>query len=81
MDIIEYIKSSSNSEILEFIKDLKDSEKNKDDIFKFSKNFRHLLSISREYKYINLQDFITILDYHIKNEIMERISKNKMIIY
>ena len=81
MDIIEYIKTSSNSELIELIKDLKNSEKNKNDIFKFSKNFRYLLSISRENNNINLQDFIAILDYQIKNEITERISKNKMIIY
>lgn len=81
MYISDYIKNSTNSELIGFVKDLKNSEKNVSDIFKFSKNFRYLLNEYREHKEININDFIAVLDYELKNEILERIHKNKIIIY
>lgn len=77
----KYVQNFTNTELVDFVKDLKKNEKNLTNILEYSKNFRFLLSQVREEKEITIQDFIGNLEYEIKSELFERIHKNKMIIY
>lgn len=77
----KYVQNFSNSELVDFVKDLKKNENNLTNLLEYSKNFRYLLNQIREEKNVTLQDFIGNLDYEIKSEIFNRINKNKMIIY
>jgi site-specific DNA-adenine methylase len=76
-----YIQNFTNSELVDFIKDLKKNEKNLTNLLEYSKNFRYLLSQVREEKEISLQDFIGNLEYDIKSELFDRINTKKIIIY
>jgi hypothetical protein len=77
----KYVQNFTNSELVDFVKDLKKNEKNLTNLLEYSKNFRYLLNQMREEKEISLQDFIGNLEYDIKSELFERIHKNKIIIY
>lgn len=79
--IRKYVQEFTNSELVEFVKDLKKNEKNTTNLLEYSKNFRYLLNQIREEKDISIQDFIGNLEYEIKNEIFERIFRKKLIIY
>lgn len=79
--IKKYVQEFTNSELVDFVKDLKKNEKNLTNILEYSKNFRYLLNQIREEKEMSLQDFIGNLEYEIKQELFERIFRNKMIIY
>lgn len=79
--IKKYVQEFTNSELIDFVKDLKKNEKNLTNLFDYSKNFRYLLNQIREEKEISIQDFIGNLEYEIKQELFERIFRNKMIIY
>lgn len=79
--IRKYVQEFTNSELVDFVKDLKKNEKNLTNILEYSKNFRYLLNQIREEKEMSLQDFIGNLEYEIKQELFERIFRNKMIIY
>lgn len=77
----KYVQNFTNSELVDFVKDLKKNENNLTNLLEYSKNFRYLLNQIREEKEMSLQDFIGNLEYEIKQELFERIFKNKMIIY
>lgn len=79
--IKKYVQEFTNSELVDFVKDLKKNEKNLTNILEYSKNFRYLLNQIREERDISIQDFIGNLEYEIKQELFERIFRNKMIIY
>lgn len=79
--IKKYVQEFTNSELIDFVKDLKKNEKNLTNLLDYSKNFRYLLNQIREEKEISIQDFIGNLEYEIKQELFERIFRNKMIIY
>lgn len=79
--IRKYVQEFTNSELVDFVKDLKKNEKNTTNLLEYSKNFRYLLNQIREEKDISIQDFIGNLEYEIKNEIFERIFRKKLIIY
>jgi NAD-dependent DNA ligase len=79
--IKKYVQEFTNSELVDFVKDLKKNEKNTTNLLEYSKNFRYLLNQIREEKDISIQDFIGNLEYEIKNEIFERIFRKKLIIY
>jgi NAD-dependent DNA ligase len=79
--IKKYVQEFTNSELIDFVKDLKKNEKNLTNLLEYSKNFRYLLNQIREEKEISIQDFIGNLEYEIKQELFERIFRNKMIIY
>lgn len=79
--IKNYVKSFTNSELIILIKDLKKNEKNFTNLLNYSKNFRYLLNLIREETEISFPNFIANLEFEIKEELFERIYKNKIIIY
>lgn len=79
--IRKYINSFTNSELIHLVKDLKKNEKNLSNILNYSKNLRYLLKLIREETEISFPDFIANLEFEIKEELFERIYKNKIITY
>lgn len=79
--IRKYVELFTNSELVEFVKILKKNKNILNTDFKLPKNLIHLLNLVRDETEISFPDFIVNLEYEIKEELLDRIAGNKIIIY